>query len=266
LTVSPAVTTSYLWHGISETFAVTVFVTAPPSVQLGPDTTICEGTSILLDAGNPGSTYAWSNGATAQQVTVSDSGTYVVTVDNGSCKARDTFNLTVIPAPGPDLQGPFSICPDNEETVLLDAGPGLAYNWNPVGDTTRTLLVTEPGVYGVVVTYSGGCTRTGTAEVTELCRETLFIPGAFTPNNDGKNDVFFAEGANLLSYEIVIFNRWGQQVFATKIIGRPGAWDGKQNGSEATSGLYAYRVRFEAIRENGKKETEVRTGTLVLVR
>ena len=63
------------------------------TVNIGPDTTICFGTSLILDAGAPGATYTWSTGETSQQISILDDGEYSVTVNSGGCIARDTMRL-----------------------------------------------------------------------------------------------------------------------------------------------------------------------------
>jgi PKD repeat protein len=71
-------------------------VTVEPSnltVNIGPDTTVCFGTSLILDAGVPGATYAWSTGETTQQISVADDGEYTVAVNSEGCIVKDTMRL-----------------------------------------------------------------------------------------------------------------------------------------------------------------------------
>jgi PKD repeat protein len=63
------------------------------TVNIGPDTTICFGSSVTLNAGNPGYTYLWSTGETTQQITVMDDGNYSVVIQNGGCEAKDTVTV-----------------------------------------------------------------------------------------------------------------------------------------------------------------------------
>lgn len=77
----------------------------------------------------------------------------------------------------------------------------------------------------------------------------FFIPNAFTPNNDGKNDVFF-DGTpvmNVSSYDMLVFNRWGQLIYSTDSFFRP--WDGENSdGSLAPEGLYTYLIKITSIK------------------
>ncbi|KAA9345826.1 gliding motility-associated C-terminal domain-containing protein [Adhaeribacter soli] len=88
----------------------------------------------------------------------------------------------------------------------------------------------------------------------------IFIPTAFSPNNDGLNDIFEVKGRFQNNFSLVILNRWGQVVFESNDPKK--GWDGKMNGKEAPIGAYAYKLR--TIDEQGKRIE--RTGTLTLLR
>ncbi|MBK0403760.1 gliding motility-associated C-terminal domain-containing protein [Adhaeribacter sp. BT258] len=87
----------------------------------------------------------------------------------------------------------------------------------------------------------------------------IFVPTAFSPNNDGLNDVFEVKGRFQNNFSLVILNRWGQIVFESKDPKK--GWDGKMNGKEAPIGVYAYRLT--AIDETGRKYEKAGTLTLV---
>ena len=266
ISISPVASTTYLWNGFQSSYTVTVSVTSPPIVSLPNDTTICEESSVILDATTPGCTYSWSTGENTSQISASDSGMYVVAVNNGSCIVRDTFNLALNTSPDVELPGTATVCAVNDELVMLNAGPGTSYVWLPNGDTTAAITVSSEGVYSVIVTHASGCTKTGESAITESCRETIFIPKAFTPNSDGKNDLFFADGTNVENYKIIIFNRWGQPIFNSSSLGVGGAWDGSLNNQPAPVGLYSYQVSYDAILENGRKKKYNKGGYLFLIR
>ncbi|MDQ2180898.1 hypothetical protein, partial [Marinifilum sp. D714] len=100
---------------------VDVTVHPNPVVDLGLDQETCAGGTITLDAGNPGSSYLWSNGATTQSVTVNASGNYsVVVTDANGCSATDDVNVTVHPNPVVDLGLDQETCAGG--TITLDAG------------------------------------------------------------------------------------------------------------------------------------------------
>lgn len=266
ISVAPFSTSIYLWHGLQSTLSVTVTVTSPPLFSPLPDTVVCEGVIVVFDVTAPGCTYAWSNGATASSISLNDGGTYMVTVSNAGCSVRDTFMLSVIPAPVPTLPSKATFCPELGETLLLNAGPGLSYYWDPVGDTSASIQVQLPGNYTVTVTHGGGCSQTATVEVTEQCLATLFVPGAFSPNGDGKNDLFFAEGTGLEDFELSVFNRWGQPLFESSLIGMAGGWNGSFQGKTAPSGVYIFRLSYSYSALNGRKVKITRNGSFYLIR
>jgi len=124
-------------------------------IDLGSDVDLCQGESVVLDAGAGYASYVWSNGgSTTNELTVTESGTYsvIVTNDNG-INSYDTVTVTVHDLPvvnlGDDIQA--------GGTVTLDAGAGFAsYLWSD-GSTGQTLQVTESGTYSVTVTNEWGC-------------------------------------------------------------------------------------------------------------
>ncbi|MDP5169216.1 MAG: PKD domain-containing protein [Bacteroidia bacterium] len=133
---------------------ITVQIGSIPSVSLGPDKVVCNGSSVTLNLANQGSTYFWSTGATTQTISVKDGGTYIGTVTNAAgCSRSDT--IEVIESPlfvnlGPDL----TIC--NGDSTLLDAGvTGSSYLWS-TGATTAQVWVTTGGNYVVEATDFGG--------------------------------------------------------------------------------------------------------------
>jgi hypothetical protein len=142
---------------------LSVTVNSNPTVSLGADISQCGGTANL-DAGNPGSTYLWSNNATTQTISVSTTGTYSVVVTNASgCTGTDAINVTINIPPTVALGADVSQCGG---TVNLDAGnPGATYLWSD-NSTTQTISVSASGTYSVVVTAANGCTGTDAINVT----------------------------------------------------------------------------------------------------
>lgn len=146
-------TTGLYWvtisNGIcSRTDSINLTVQDEIVVDLGPDTATCED-SLILNAGNPGATYFWSDSSNNQQLQLTSTGTYYVVVSSGVCKVSDTVTVSFN---APKLF--FSdqvICDQDFET--LDAGnPGASYLWS-TGATSQTIEVNESKQYYVLVTY-----------------------------------------------------------------------------------------------------------------
>lgn len=161
-------------NGCTTTDSVTILNNAAPAVALGADQSVCAGTPVTLDAGNPGSTYLWSNGATAQVMTSSLAGTYSVMVTNtNGCIARDTVVVSHKAKPVVSLGANVSKCPT--DSVTLNAGAGFSsYSWSS-GATTQSIKVAAPGQYIVTVSNADGCTAKDTIVVTNYALPTVAL-------------------------------------------------------------------------------------------
>lgn len=146
--------------------SIVIQTTASPAVNLGPDQSECQGTSLGLDAGPNGTDYLWSTGDTTQGIIVTASNTYNVSVTNAAgCSNSDTINIVFNTPPTVSLGQDTAFC--EGLTVMLDAGAGYnAYDWS-TGDTTQMVNVSGSGNVWVVVTDSNGCTDSDTLQTTE---------------------------------------------------------------------------------------------------
>jgi gliding motility-associated-like protein len=92
----------------------------------------------------------------------------------------------------------------------------------------------------MVATTEYGCKATIT-KILEVKEEfLLYIPNTFTPNGDGENDIFKPKGSGIKAYNLVVYDRWGQQIFVTTDIVR--GWDGTFKGNECQNGVYVYAI------------------------
>lgn len=112
------------------------------------------------------------------------------------------------------------------------------------------------------ITYEDQCGNTSeqSQEVCLALGSSLGIPNAFSPNNDGINDVFKVKDGIYLDFTLEIFNRWGNLVFRSKDPAK--GWDGAFEGKTSPSGTYTYRVSFQGI----DKVPFTRAGTFLLIR
>jgi gliding motility-associated-like protein len=221
--------------------------------DLGVDTSICEGQSLLLDATSFGTTsvdYQWSSGQSSASILASQTALYAVTVTiDDYCKADDRKAITVIPLPKATFGPDTVLCLG--QSILLDASTtgDPEYLWQN-GATDPVQAVAEPGgTYSV--TASNICGEK-TASITisfEDCREVYF-PNAFSPNGDGINDVFmpFDGGDVGVVHSLRVFDRWGELVFQfydfTPNVLAAG-WNGFFKGKNASQGVYAWLAQVE---------------------
>jgi gliding motility-associated-like protein len=232
-----------------------VQLTVKPTVQAGNDTQICEGKVTQLNAtGSNITSYYWSPayGLSSQiipdPIAQPDTTTlYILTAYNVKCPVTDSVHVLVNKNPSANA-GPDKVIISGQSTFLNGTvgGSDITYTWQPDQyiDSVNTLtpVVNPPAnqYYLLRVVSNVGC---GTAIDSVLVKvfEKLFIPNAFTPNNDGINDTWYIE--TLQAYpgaEVKVYNRYGQLVFDNK--GKNFAWDGTLNGQLLPSGAYVYTI------------------------
>jgi gliding motility-associated-like protein len=214
-----------------------------------------------LDATNPSplATYLWQNGSTNPTFTVTQGGTYAVTVDNGLCSSTKAVIIGIDSLPKFSIIGKRTICPG--ETILLTTGSAQNYSylWQN-GSTNPTLLINGSGNYYVDVTNGCGTIRKSVTVENGVCQ--LYMPTAFTPNNDNRNDTYRPGGGdNVNTFSMEIFNRWGQRVYITYDANK--GWNGNYNGKDQPMGNYVYQVSY--IENKTGKEEKLR-GSFLLIR
>jgi len=150
-----------------------------------------------------------------------------------------------------------------EVTVSGGTAP-FTYAWQHApGHNSPRVTGLVNGIYTVSVTDANGCT--GAAEVHILYNNccTPFIPNAFTPNGDGRNDIYRVEYKGDMDLkEMYIYNRYGQRVFSSANVSK--SWDGTFNGQAVDGGTYYYYIRI--LCGNVRKKELVFKGDLTLVR
>ncbi|MBO9204814.1 MULTISPECIES: FG-GAP-like repeat-containing protein [Niastella] len=228
---------------------------APP-FSLNNDTAICRGSAITLDAYSANATYIWNNGASTESIKTDLAGTYWVTVTgNNGCTATDTTHVEYLVL-NAYLGNDTTLC-DGMTIVLKPVARNASVVWQD-GSNGATFTVTQPGTYKVAITNQ--CETAGD-EITikrGLCE--LFMPNAFTPNRDGVNDVFrVKDHAFIKSFDMQIFNRWGQLVYKSKDAGS--GWDGTLNGLIQPAGNYIWMIVL-TDHEGNRKQFK---GTVLLI-
>jgi len=147
-----------------------------------------------------------------------------------------------------DAAGDTGIC--NFDVLISSLASGgygaLSYNWNNGGGSGSSVFVNPaiPTTYTVTVTDSCETSIARDSAIIEVDCEYLFhIPNAFTPNADGINDIFNAKWKGMKTYQMYIYNRWGDLIFETS--DRTLGWDGTGNAGEKMSELEVYVYLFE---------------------
>lgn len=134
------------------------------TLDLGPDTTFCEGESLMLDAAHPGSNYLWNTGATTQSIVVDQSGLYTLDLTHYCGDFGDEINITVKPAPVVNF-GADTVYIVGGVPIVLNPGSGSGdYLWS-TGEVTESITAFMKGTYSVTVTNSFGCVDVGSVVV-----------------------------------------------------------------------------------------------------
>ncbi len=230
-----------------------------PVVTISPSVKICSGDTVTLNA-TGGGTYHWSNGSKDSTIKVSDTAntTYSVLVTNAKgCTAAATTKITI------DVPALFACCDSTifiGNSALLYADSSLTYKWSPSTglscDSCPEIIVTPTvtTTYTIVGVDKTGCEvrRTLTIIVEEPCSD-YFVPNVFTPNGDDVNDKFEIKAENLTSFSIVIYDRWGKEMYKSN---NPDVyWNGDtEEGAKAPTGVYYYIIASTCRNNTYKKD------------
>jgi len=233
-----------------------------PVVGLDPDTTLCTGTTRQLSANSGYISYLWNDGSTTSTLDISATGQFWVRVtDAQGCSSADTVTIRdLVPLPSGFLPKDTTICQYGSETLKPNARFS-SYLWSD-GSTTTSISVRTPGLYILQVTDKNGCVGADSIFLTgKQCLIGCYVPNAFTPNNDGKNDAFrpLLYG-NVVQYKFIVFNRWGQQVFQSTEPGK--GWDGTIHGVLQPAGTFAWSCIYQLQDE----PPQIQNGTVLLIR
>jgi gliding motility-associated-like protein len=229
-----------------------------PTIEIPETLGLCEGETITITSNVQG---LWNTGVTSAAIDVNSPGTYSLQVTSNNCTSVESTEVIGIAAPQVELGEDIVVCLNESVRIgslLLDA---YTYEWND-GSTNSTLNIFEPGTYSVIASNECGSIA-DTVEVSfEECNYYIFIPNTFTPDADGTNDVWKVEAFNLDSYELQLFDRWGNVVFTSTDPDE--VWTGEVNGGDyfARNGIYNYIIRYTA--EN--LDAQVMKGHVLLMR
>jgi len=235
------------------------------TLALPDDITICRGEKVGITAnGSLSGTYLWSSGDSTATIEVSPANntTYdLVYIYGDGCTlddavkvtVKDNFSLKIVSDPDTNrinLGDPLSLMGIVSPSQNISA---FQFQWlengtKNVGNTDAIQLVPSTSdstiTYDLIAVSPNGCTQQVQAKFA-IVQPLVVVPNAFTPNNDGVNDIFrmkVIEGSAIVN-SMEVFDRWGKKVFESK--DPQPVWDGKSEGKDAPSDVYVYIIRWQ---------------------
>ncbi|RAJ06992.1 gliding motility-associated-like protein [Chitinophaga skermanii] len=222
------------------------------TLELGPDRYMCAGNRITIDARTPdAANYLWNDGDRNPIKVFDQPGQYILTILDRYCDnvIADTLNIFTGGIPKVDLGRDTVLCAGTTITLKPTLTDVSTLRWSD-GSTGKTLTITQPGTYTVQAFNDCGTASDIINVVGTICESDPTIPNVFSPNGDGKNDIF-KPGINgpMYNYELRIYNRWGQLIYTTNDATK--GWDGTYNGQQVEIGTYVWWLSYSKS-QNGQ--------------
>ena len=246
------------------------------STPLRPEITqlesLCDGGSLQLSTESiAGAIYHWEGpnefssnlyNPKIETTSAKNSGLYTLWVEvNGCASPKAEKNVISNNLPEFSLGADTTICPGDE--IELYPGTFSEYRWND-NSTYSSLYINEPGEYWVEVTDANNCKAVRSIIVEERCEAKLWMPNAFTPNNDGLNDELIPNVQNIGEFELKIFNRWGELIFVSFDVNS--GWNGLYQGNPAPSGVYVWKATYQELSSEIESKRKVESGRVNLLK
>ena len=240
----------------------TITIQPKPVLNLGKDTTLCDGASLDLTIVIPG-TVLWNDGSSSNVRTVSAAGIYGAVVNNAGCIASDSIGIKVNSSPSVTLPMDTILCQGSIVKLIAPYMPNTNILWS-TGSTDTVIYVSAAGNYSVTVSNACGSATDDVTVNLMMGDCDLFIPTAFTPNGDGRNEIFriIGRGANPILFEV--YNRWGAKIFDSHQ-NSTFEWDGYYMGDVCQEGLYTFIYRYE-LKTGDRVRRKTISGTIMLMR
>ncbi len=318
-----------------------IYIDCSVEVDLGEDTIICQGDSLILSAGLSSLNFIWNDGSTDSSFTVNSPGLYWVEVTSGNCIARDSIQIT-FQEPQVDFTGTINGCTPvtaiftatSQDSINIwewdfgngNSGTGInsIQTYSTEGNYSVSLTVTDiqgcsttetkddfiivyptpsanieyspsvgilahtdvdfwtdltnnenaiwvfnevdyftsdfisyhfsnEGNYTVQLSIENefGCTDSTEIIIEVTSPSTIYLPNSFTPDGDEYNNIFKAEGEGITSFQMQIFNRWGELLFESYDMNT--GWDGTYHGRIVEQGTYIWKLVYALDNSTEKK-------------
>lgn len=264
---------------VSEITQKIITIQQHPDISMQEAMNACKNEPVLFAAANsnpalPVQSWHWDmgDGATA------DEASFTHAYSNGGTYSAAVYALGPGGCPSDTLQQEVAIFATNAfagndttaaigQPIQLQASGGAYFTWTPASglsdanSSSPIATVEHDATYTVTATSDAGCPTTDTLFIKAYQGPEFYVPNAFTPNGDGRNDVFrfTAAGMTAIHY-FKIFNRYGQLVYSSTTPSH--GWDGSFNGKPQTTGTYVWMIEGKDYTGNNIQ----RKGTVTLIR
>ncbi len=233
----------------------------PGNVNLGVDKSGCIGSTVTLNAQPGFVSYLWQDASTNATFNATASGTYMLQATD-ACGNISTDDIVVSfkPTPIGFLPSDTAVC--SYEPIIINLA--VVYNqylWS-TNAGSPSITISTPGLYWLQVIDNNNCIGRDTINVLpKNCLRDFFIPNAFTPNGDTKNDDFKPLiFGTLKQYEFKVLNRYGEQVFYSKELSK--GWDGRLKAKDQNLNTFVWICTYQLVGQM----INVEKGTVIMVR
>ncbi len=210
-------------------------------INLGGDTSLCQGDSIVLGPSVCNVKYEWSDNSRDSILIVRSGGSYHVKVQTKNCSDSDSISIKEISNLPSITLNDTIICLRDSVTIKLPQGDYTVFWYDQNFDKQRTL--SAAGTYKASVYNECFIAEIQTTIDTIDCFCNIFIPNSFSPNYDGTNDFFQPiSNCDLEVRSFQIYNRWGELINLTKA----NYWDGKLENQDCIAGVYMYMLSIKS--------------------
>jgi gliding motility-associated-like protein len=208
------------------------------------------GEAGVLDNG-PGSQDAYSGSGYAGIIVNWNDQPYDYYIDEVSV-IPENFELEI-----ETISNPSGVyCSDDSVVLRTNLGAVGSSVWSD-GTSNSSMTITTSGTYSVTTQVGCSMYEAQLEIIFEDCSCNLLVSDVFTPNDDGKNDVFqLIPVIEVARFELKIYNRWGKLVFETQNAQQ--GWNGKINGNLASSGVYLWTAKIFCIKNNQLLDKELK--------
>ena len=250
---------------VTDIDSILITVLDQSSINLVPDTSFCEGSSITLDVGPAAenASFEWQDGTTGSSINVATPGIYSVTLSNDCGEVSKSVTVSFQDSLSVELPPDTIICSGNP--VNLEAlGNATYFIWSD-GSSKSSFQVDAPGSYELIA--GNECEEAVlTVDVTECITCDFYVPNAISPNGDGSNDILMPYSnfeCGIQEYQLQVFDRWGAIIHETTSLSE--GWQGFSLGKEVPEGVYLYKMNLN-VEENGVLRAVNLSGDVLLVR